>query len=141
MKKRNLLMIWAKRAFFGLALAGTAGLMLPACEKEPIEQHDEEILYYKNNNNNPKWKIDTVNKYVADKHVRYIYITVAPSETFQYCNSDNISAQRRDLQEIMAISSKCRGRGDFDFKPGVYTFGDSLDFVKMGFTINQQNQQ
>ncbi|MCM1169281.1 MAG: hypothetical protein NC324_05025 [Bacteroides sp.] len=141
MKNLNLLTIWAKRAFFALALTSTAGLMLPACDKEPIEQHDEEILYYTNNNNNPKWKRDTINKYVTDKHVRYIYITVAPSEIFQYFNSDNISDSRRELQTVMDISSKCRGKGNFDFTPGVCTYGDSLDLVAMGFTINQQNQQ
>lgn len=133
------LMIWAKRAVLALALAATAGVMLPSCEKE-IEQHDEVIWYYYNNNENPQWKLDTLNKYVADKHVRRIYITVAPWETFKYCNVDNISSKRRELQDVMDFSAKFSGRGNFDFKPGVCTYGDSLDFLAMGFTINQQNR-
>ena len=137
MKKQNLLTIWAKRAVPALALAA---MVLPACKKEPdqIQQHDEEILYYTNNNENPKWKRDTINKYASDKSVRCIYIV--PAESFIYFNSDNISASRRELQKVMDISSKCRGRGNFEFTSGVCTYGDSLDLVAMGFTVNQHNQ-
>ena len=77
MKTQNLLTIWAKRALCLLALAATAGLTLPACDKEPeqttVQQYDEEILYYYDNSDNPKWNQDTVRKYDADKNVRYIY--------------------------------------------------------------------
>ncbi len=65
------LTIWAKRAIPALALAATAGVIWPSCEKE-IEQHDEVIWYYHNNNHNPKWNLDTLHKYAVDKHVRYI---------------------------------------------------------------------
>lgn len=140
MKKRNLLTVWAKRAIPALALAGTAGLTLPSCEKEPIEQHDE-VIYYYSNNNNPKWKIDTLNRYAADKCVRNVYITVAPGEKFTALSSNSISSRRRDLQQVMDISSKFSGRGNFEFMPGACTRGDSLDFVAMGFTINKQNQR
>lgn len=139
MKNKNLLTIWAKRAIPALALAAVAVLTLPSCEKE-IEQHDEEILYYYNNNNNPKWNMETLNKYAADKTVRNVYITIAPGEIFTGLTSDNISFRRRGLQKAMNVSPKFHGRGNFVFTPGRCVYGDSLDFVAMGFTVNQQNQ-
>lgn len=141
MNKKNLLTIWARRAIPALALAATAGVMLPSCEKEPIQQHDAVIYYYYNNNENPQWKLDTLNKHMADKHVRNIYITVAPGETFKYCNADDISSIRVELRDVMDFSPKFSGRGNFDFKPGVCTYGDSVDLIKMGFSINKQNQR
>ena len=141
MKKQNSVRCWAKRMFCLLALTATAVLTLPSCEKEPeqIQQHDEEIYYYYDNNNNPKWSVDTLSKYAADKTVRNVYITVAPGEVFTNLTSDDISFSRRGLQNAMSISSKNKGRGNFVFVPGRCTYGDSLDFVAMGFTINQQN--
>ncbi|MDE6515654.1 MAG: hypothetical protein K2L03_06420 [Bacteroidales bacterium] len=136
MKKQNLLTIWAKRAIPALALAA---MVLPACEK-PVEQHDEVILYYYNNNNNPKWNMETLNKYAADKTVRNVYITVAPGEKFTSLTSDDISFTRRELQNAMNVSQKNKGTGNFLFTPGRCLYGDSLDFVAMGFTVNQQNQ-
>ncbi|MDE6515856.1 MAG: hypothetical protein K2L03_07450, partial [Bacteroidales bacterium] len=129
MKNKNLLTLWAKCAVPALALAA---MVLPACEK-PVEQHDEEILYYYDNNN-PKWNMETLNKYAADKTVRNIYIAVAPGEVFTSLASDNISFRRRELQNAMNVSPKCHGRGNFEFTPGCCTYGDSLDFVAMGFT-------
>ena len=55
-------------------------------------------------------------------------------------NKDNIAASRRELQSVMKVSNKIAGRGNFEFKPGVCTYADSLDFVAMGFTVNKQNQ-
>ena len=68
------------------------------------------------------------------------YITVAPGETFLGLGPNNISTTRRVLQMAMNESSKCHGRGNFEFTPGVCTRGDSLDLVAMGFTVNKQNQ-
>ena len=145
MKTQNLLTVWAKRALCLLALAATAGLMLPACDKnkideEPFEQYDEEIYYYHNNNDNPKWHVDTIRKYASDKYIRYIYITIAPGETFTHLDSYEIAWHRRQLQFAMKETPKCRGRGNFEFTPGCCLTPDSLDFVDMGFTVNQQNQ-
>ena len=144
MKRTNHPTIWAKRALCLLALAATASLILPACDKnkideEPIVQHDEVIYYYYNNNYNLRYSPDTVHKYDADERVRYIYITVKDGEKFTSCQSDHISFHRREIQFAMKESSKCRGRGNFMFEPGQCTYGDSLDFVAMGFTVNQQN--
>ena len=69
-----------------------------------------------------------------------IYIAVAPGEKFTNYGPNNISRLRLFLENKMDISSKISGRGNFEFKPGVCTYGDSLDIVKMGFTVNQQNQ-
>ena len=141
--KKNLLTIWVKRAVPALALAGVAGLTLPSCEKEPeqIKQHDEEIFYYSDNNNNPRLNLDTIRSYANSEKVRFIYITVANGKQFISWNSNGISSIRYELQLVKDISSKVKGRGNFEFTPGVCTYGDSLDFVAMGFTINQQNQR
>ncbi|MDE5704319.1 MAG: hypothetical protein K2H70_05800 [Bacteroidales bacterium] len=93
------LTIWAKRAIPALALAATAGVMLPSCEKEPIEQHDEVILYYNNNNNNPRVSFDTIRKYSVDKSVRSIYITVTNGNDFLSASANTISGHRRTLQK------------------------------------------
>ncbi len=127
-----------KKYWKSLVFALPLVLLLPtSCDKE---QHDEEILYYENNNNNPKWNLNTLNKYAADKTDRNVYITVAPGEIFTNLTSDDISFCRRELQNAMNISSKNKGRGNFVFVPGRCMYGDSLDFVTMGFTVNQQNR-
>lgn len=139
MNKQNLLTIWAKRAIPALALAAVAVLTLPSCEKE-IEQHDVIIPYYKDNNNNLEIRDEKIQAYAADKQVRNIFITVMPEEIFTDWWSGYISKARSRLSETMSLSPKIRGRGNFEFKPGECMPGDSLDFVKMGFTVNQQNQ-
>ena len=138
--KKNVLTVWAKRALPALALAGVAGLTLPSCEKEP-EKHDVNVPFYYDNTNNKELEDASLRKYAADKSVRNIYITVVPGEDFTNLASDNISRLRLFVKNKMDISSKNQGRGNFAFAPGVCTYGDSIDIVKMGFTINQQNQR
>ena len=133
---------WITRILCLSILITSVVLISQSCEKEnDIEQHDAVIWYYYINNNNPQWKRDTLNKYAADKHIRNIYITIAPGESFENAGTGAISARRYDLQNAMNISPKFSGRGNFDFTPGVCAYGDSMDLVKMGFTINQQNQR
>lgn len=74
-------------------------------------------------------------------NVCVIYITVVPGEEFTNLGANNISYLRLFLENKMNISSKIHGRGNFEFKPGKCTYGDSLGIVKMGFTINKQNQR
>ncbi len=124
-----------KWAFLALPLA----LLLPtSCDKE---QHDVTIPFYQNNNGNTEFLDDNIIRgYANDKSVRCIYITVMPGEVFTNWIPDDISIGRLLIANKMAISPKIHGRGNFEFKPGYCTYGDSLDFVKMGFTINQQNR-
>ena len=136
MKKQNLLTIWAKRAIPALALVT---MLLPACEK-PVEQHDVNVPFYHDNTNNKELEDASLRNYAADKSVRNIYITVVPGETFTNLGPNNISYLRLFLEGKMDISSKNQGRGNFEFIPGTCTYGDSLGIIKMGFTINKQNQ-
>ena len=133
---------WITRIFCLSILITSVVLISQSCEKENnIEQHDAVIWYYYINNNNPQWKRDTLNKYAGDKHIRNVYITIAPGESFKNTSTYGASAMRYELQAAMNISPKFSGRGNFDFTPGVCAYGDSMDLVKMGFTINQQNQR
>lgn len=132
--KRNLLILWAKRVIPALALAMVT---LAACDKE---KHDVTILYYNDNRGNTEYlDNDIIRGYANDKLVCNIYITIAPGEIFTNWTTDVISEKRLRLAEKMAISPKIHGRGNFEFKLGYCMPGDSLDFVVMGFTINQQN--
>lgn len=132
------LTIWAKRAIPALALAATAGVMLPSCEKE---KHDVTIPFYNDNNENTELLDDNIIRgYANDKQVRNIFITIMPGEIFTNWASGDISAIRSALSKKMAISPKIRGRGNFEFRPGYCMYGDSMDFVAMGFTVNQQNR-
>ena len=133
---------WITRIFCLSILLTSVVLISQSCEKEnDIERHDMVVWYYYFNNDNPQWKWDTLTRYAADKHIRNIYITIAPGESFKSISTEGISARRYDLQDVMSISPKFSGRGNFDFTPGVCLYGDSMDLVKMGFTINQQNQR
>ncbi len=135
MERTSHLTIWAKRAIHALALAGMA---LTACDKE---QHDVTIPFYNNNNGNTEYLDDNViRNYANDKLVRSIYITIMSGEIFTNWTTDVISEKRLRLADKIAISPKIHGRGNFVFRPGYCMPGDSLDFVRMGFTVNQQNQ-
>lgn len=129
------LMIWTKRIV--LVLAVTAGVMLPSCEKE---KYDVNVPFYYDNTDNKELEDESLRNYASDKYVRNIWIYIVPGEKFTDLAADNISRLRLILSGKMDISPKVRGRGNLIFRPGACTYGDSLDFVKMGFTVNQQNQ-
>ncbi|MCM1169279.1 MAG: hypothetical protein NC324_05015 [Bacteroides sp.] len=138
MEKRNLLMIWAERVFFALALAGTAGLMLPACEKEkdkPIYRAPyEKELFFK------QGKMDSVQepvvkKYVDDTACKHIYMVVESDNNYTAYDAEDINIIKTQLQRRIDISNKVSGRGDFLFRPGAANTADSIWFGQNGWTI------
>lgn len=66
------LTIWARRAIPALALAATAGVMLPSCEKEK-EKYDVNVPFYYDNDSNKELEDASLRNYAADKCVRNIY--------------------------------------------------------------------
>ncbi|MCM1041035.1 MAG: hypothetical protein NC396_01220 [Bacteroides sp.] len=141
MEKRNLLMIWAERVFFALALAGTAGLMLPACEKEkdkPIYRAPyEKELFFK------QGKMDSVQepvvkKYVDDTACKHIYMVVESDNNYTAYDAEDINIIKTQLQRRIDISNKVSGRGDFHFRPNTASVNDSLWFVQNGWTVRQK---
>lgn len=144
--KRNLLTLWAKRAVLALALTltGTAGLMLPSCEKAPTEI---EIVYP---NRAPYEKtlwfnsreFDSVQpkivKYFAnDPACMHIYMTLTPNARDDNLPTSLITILRKDVQKRIEISPKVSGRGDWWFQHGEALPEDSLWFVQHGWTVNQ----
>ncbi|MCM1170082.1 MAG: hypothetical protein NC324_09130 [Bacteroides sp.] len=146
MKKRNWLTIWAKRAIPALTLAGTAGVMLPSCDKEPVEKapvYDpnrapyEKTLWFNTNN----W--DSVQpkiiKYFANDPVcTHIYLTLDRDARDDNLTTNAITLVRKEMQKCVDVSpKKISGRGDWWFKRGYALPADSLWFVQHGWTVNQ----
>ncbi len=130
-----------KRALPILAIAG-AGFM-SSCDKEdeptPV-QHDVELKFFQD------WyeevEIDNIKKHVADPTVRIVYLSVVNGGDYTNVSTENISNQRRFFTERFQIApNKIKGRGNFQFEPGVILKEDSLWYVKQGWTINKQNQK
>ncbi|MCM1531264.1 MAG: hypothetical protein NC048_06430 [Bacteroides sp.] len=140
MEKRNLLTIWAKRVFFAVALAGTAGLMLPACDKEP-EYPDrepyEKILWF-NAYNGDSIQPKIIKYFAGDKACTHIYLTLTEDARYDHFLTTTITNLRNALQERVNISDKVAGRGDFWFQRGEALPADSLWFVQHGWTVNQR---
>ena len=129
-----------------LSMATIAGAtLLPAsCKKdEPaVEQHDV-VVEFNHNNIDEKFDMNTLQKLVQDKTVRYVYL-FACDHWDNYTHTESIYRLRtRVLQPCIEMSPKMRGRGNFDFKPGVASQvpSDSLWFVKNGWTINKNYQK
>ncbi|MCM1170084.1 MAG: hypothetical protein NC324_09140 [Bacteroides sp.] len=134
-KKRNLLMIWVKRVFFALALAGTAGVMLPSCEKEPTERepYTKDLFFTKGYYDSIEPAV--LKHFARDNACTNIYMHVMDDNNF---TSITPSKMRNYLQERINVSSKISGRGDFRFKVGETSQADSLWFVQNGWTVNKR---
>ncbi|MCM1532110.1 MAG: hypothetical protein NC048_07210 [Bacteroides sp.] len=141
MEKRNLLMIWAKHAFFALALAGTAGLMLPACEKEKDKSiyrapYEKELFFNQDNVDSVGDK--NVRKYVDDTACKHIYMVVESDNDYTGYSTEDINIVKTILQRRVELSDKVSGRGDFHFRPNTASVNDSLWFVQNGWTVRQK---
>ena len=134
-------------------MAGIAGAtMLPVscCEdtikediipEPPVVKHNVEIVFSLTDVIE-KFSVDTLQKYIDDKTVDTIYLVA--TEHWNGFTAGNISNYRRKLfQPGMELSSRLRGRGDFDFVLGEASKvpNDSLWFVEQGWTINKDHQR
>jgi len=131
-----------KRSLPILAIAG-AGLM-SSCSKddEPeVPKHDVELRfmpgYYE------EVELDIVKKHADDPYVRMIYLIPARDGRFLNFNTAEHLHNLTDFfQERFDIApNKIKGRGNFQFIPGLVAKEDSLWYVKHGWTINQHNQK
>ena len=143
MKSVHIFLRKLKRAFSLATIAG-ATLLPASCNKdEPaVEQHDV-VVDFSYRDIDKTLDMSTLQKLVQDKTVRYVYLS--PYDHWgNYDDTESIYLLRtRALQPLIEMSPKMRGRGNFDFKPGVASQipSDSLWFVKNGWTINKQAQK
>lgn len=114
MKKQNSLRIWVKRAIPALALAGTAGLTLPSCEKEPKEEPYrepyEKVLMF-NEYNADSILTPVVKKYAKDRACTTIYLTPDSNSSFNTGASFLHGYRTKLLQPALDVSTKVTGRG------------------------------
>ena len=141
--KKNVLTIWVKRAVPALALAGVAGLILPSCEKEPVEKkpvyrapYEKELFF--NRGKLDSISIENVQKYANDTSCKHIYMVVEADNDYTIYDSDDVGIIRGTLQKRLDVSDKVSGRGDFHFRPNTVSVNDSLWFVQNGWTVRQK---
>lgn len=143
MKRTNSPAIWAKRALCLLALAATAGLTLPACDKEPDTTATSEPVYrapyekelFFDTYDADSIKVPVVQKYADDTACKKIYLTTKP-----YCDLSGgpdymIGWRELLLEPALAVSPKVTGRGDIYIMKGpnqIY-YDDSIWFVQNGW--------
>ena len=131
-----------KRALPILAIAG-AGFM-SSCDKEdeptPV-QHDVELKFFQD------WyeevEIDNIKKHVADPTVRIVYLSVVNGGDYTNASTENISNQRRFFTERFQIApNKIKGRGNFQFEPGVILIEDNETIILgLQHPLEQENFQ
>ena len=151
MKKKNVLSHWSQCllgvAVLALGLAGTS------CEKiKDDEMVDIIVPYYlkdssvygrlEDHRHTKAMSDDSLRNCAAHPYVRRIYIAIPfPYEQyFLYSSRGDIFQMSLQLSKKMAISPKITGRGNFRFEPGVCSEKDSLSFISMGFTVNQEKE-
>lgn len=127
-----------------IPIVAVAFCLFTSCKKaeesDPEPNKEVEIEFdmgdFENQLNFPK-----LQELVKDKEIRSIYlIAVRHWDSF---SAKNISLLRINFfQKRIEMSSKIRGRGDFDFKLGEASKvpEDSLWFVQQGWTINKKYQ-
>ncbi|MCM1532112.1 MAG: hypothetical protein NC048_07220 [Bacteroides sp.] len=143
MEKRNLLMIWAKHAFFALALAGTAGVMLPSCEKEPVEKkpiyrapYEKELFFKPGEADSIATPI--VQQYADDTACKKIYLTTKSDCNFAR-GADFINKYRTIILEpALNVSQKVTGRGAIYIGNDAIYPADSAWYVQNGWTLIRQ---
>ena len=84
--------------------------------------------------------IETVREYANCDTIANIYLDPSREDWSNNYFYYNIISCRNGLQQYLDISSKIRGRGNFNFTPGEASKipTDSLWFVQNGWTINKQ---
>lgn len=144
MKTQNSVSRWAKGTFCLLALAATAVLTLPSCDKEPEEKapvyrapYEKELRF--NHYDIDSIEMPIVQKFARDTACKHIYLTVTDDNNFTGVPTNNISILRNSLNDrIQLAPNKISGRGDFCFTYGAASLADSIWFVQNGWTINQR---
>lgn len=130
----------------GLALAATAGVMLPGCDKDPIEQkpiyrapYEKELLF--DNYSIDSIKVPVVQKYADDTACKKIYLTVDEDNNFSAWNAEGMSFLRTEfLQPAVEVSPKVTGNGAIRFRPARFSIypADSIWYVQNGWTFRQR---
>ncbi|MCM1532117.1 MAG: hypothetical protein NC048_07245 [Bacteroides sp.] len=141
MKKRNGLMIWAKRAVFALALAGT-GLMA-GCEKKTEDPYSQpidpvKVLPFGARIDLDSIQYENVMKYANDPRITtiiYFLDSTNQNNNFTGFATSNISILRGTLSDRLNYTTKATGAGTFIFRPGAASPEDSLWFVQNGWKI------
>jgi len=109
---------------------------------KPVDtRHDVEMFFV---SQTAKSSLDEriIQMHINDSTVRTIYIT--PTGNWNDATSREIHLFRdRRLQPTLKMSSKIRGRGDFNFMLGEAskTLADSLWYTQNGWTINNPNNK
>ena len=127
---------WSVVLLLGLSM----GVSSCGKEMDDSDKLDVTIPFYYDNDYNLEWSIESLSNYAAHECVRNIFIAIVPGEKFTNLATGNISILRRKMDAVMAISPKISGRGNFVFSPGNCAYGESLRFVEIGFTVNQQER-
>ena len=130
-----------RRALSMAAIIGAPILPIAAsCHEIEPEQHDVEIVFDDTNADNIL-TFETLQNYANDKTIKAIYLV--PTGHWNGLVDHNITYFRKNLQPLLNISSKIRGRGDFDFALGEASKvpADSVWFVQQGWTINKAYQR
>lgn len=124
-----------------LTIGAIAGSTLVACDKadhEPtIPTRDIELEFNAYNVDNIE--IDTIKKYAGMPDVRYVYMLTQGLSGWDVYFTDDINRLRIYLQQRIDINpTKVRGKGSFNFTPGVASKPDSLWYVQNGWAINSR---
>lgn len=127
-----------------LGLAGAS--VVSSCEKnEPIERPKTVIEYilvgtypfdtmWGYNQRNVFIGLET---YITQDYIDSIYIKPDNRYWNAYSKEEIAYLRNQYLEPLLNKSPKIRGRGNFNFRPGINE-PDSLWFIKNGWTINQQ---
>ncbi len=138
-----------------IPMLGMAGATLfSGCSKEEIPrlpQRDVEVKIYSDDYSAIAcyegwyygWRHIELPKAYADSHnIKNVYIVAEPVG-WENHSAENVTELCQEvLKPTVDYSPKIKGKGDFNFKPGVASQvpADSLWLVQHGWTINKQKQ-
>ena len=127
-----------KRAVPSIMLLGAT--LLPGCKKDEIQKHDVELKWFKGYYE--EIAPADIRGYLDDPTVDKVYLKLVNKGDFTWYDTQRITTERRAHLEmpIGMDPTRVRGRGNFQFRPGVCSKADSLWFVYYGWTVNAQNQ-
>ena len=127
-----------------LTIGAIVGSTLVACDnhanepQEPVTPTRDVELEF-NAYNTKNLKIDTIQKYADMPDVRYVYMLTQGLSGWGAYFTDDINKLRIYLQQRIDINpAKVRGKGSFNFKPGVASKPDSLWYVQNGWAIKSR---
>ncbi|MBR1380368.1 MAG: hypothetical protein IJ560_02160 [Alphaproteobacteria bacterium] len=124
-------------------ILGLAGLtMFAACDKDDDEKPKPRRANVMTLSIHPRdWTVTLKTNNLDSVYALCDTLYIEPERGWHYYDEDQINSLATSLSIKHANRPNMKGRGSFDFTPGVAAAEDSIKLINCGYAINAQKQR